>query len=137
MIKIKNMNDTESKNLKLVILHINDTQVRLLEKFFEKIGIYYYTIEDNVKRAIDKSIKHQQTKVWPGSDALVTFPLGDKKVDEFLIKLKTFRMILPKGLVLSVEIIQLERLIKSVYEEDIPIDEELMKELQENKDYNI
>ena len=137
MIKIKNMNDTESKNLKLVILHINDTQVRLLEKFFEKIGIYYYTIEDNVKRTIDKSIKHQQTKVWPGSDALVTFPLGDKKVDEFLIKLKTFRMILPKGLVLSVEIIPLERLIKSVYEEDIPIDEELMKELQENKDYNI
>ena len=137
MIKIKNMNDTESKNLKLVILHINDTQVRLLEKFFEKIGVYYYTIEDNVKRAIDKSIKHQQTKVWPGSDALVTFPLGDKKVDEFLIKLKTFRMILPKGLVLSVEIIPLERLIKSVYEEDIPIDEELMKELQENKDYNI
>ena len=137
MIKIKNMNDTESENLKLVILHINDTQVRLLEKFFEKIGIYYYTIEDNVKRAIDKSIKHQQTKVWPGSDALVTFPLGDKKVDEFLIKLKTFRMILPKGLVLSVEIIPLERLIKSVYEEDIPIDEELMKELQENKDYNI
>ena len=137
MIKIKNMNDTESKNLKLVILHINDTQVRLLEKFFEKIGIYYYTIEDNVKRAIDKSIKHQQTKVWPGSDALVTFPLGDKKVDEFLIQLKTFRMILPKGLVLSVEIIPLERLIKSVYEEDIPIDEELMKELQENKDYNI
>ena len=137
MIKIKNMNDTESKNLKLVILHINDTQVRLLEKFFEKIGIYYYTIEDNVKRAIDKSIKHQQTKVWPGSDALVTFPLGDEKVDEFLIKLKTFRMILPKGLVLSVEIIPLERLIKSVYEEDIPIDEELMKELQENKDYNI
>ena len=137
MIKIKNMNDTESKNLKLVILHINDTQVRLLEKFFEKIGIYYSTLEDNVKRAIDKSIKHQQTKVWPGSDALVTFPLGDKKVDEFLIKLKTFRMILPKGLVLSVEIIPLERLIKSVYEEDIPIDEELMKELQENKDYNI
>ena len=137
MNEIRNMNDTESKNLKLVILHINDTQVRLLEKFFEKIGIYYYTIEDNVKRAIDKSIKHQQTKVWPGSDALVTFPLGDKKVDEFLIKLKTFRMILPKGLVLSVEIIPLERLIKSVYEEDIPIDEELMKELQENKDYNI
>ena len=137
MNKIKNMNDTESENLKLVILHINDTQVRLLEKFFEKIGIYYYTIEDNVKRAIDKSIKHQQTKVWPGSDALVTFPLGDKKVDEFLIKLKTFRMILPKGLVLSVAIIPLEKLIKSVYEEDIPIDEEFMKELQEDKDYNI
>ncbi|EHI76711.1 hypothetical protein HMPREF9093_02039 [Fusobacterium sp. oral taxon 370 str. F0437] len=137
MDKIKNMNDTESKNLKLVILHINDTQVRLLEKFFEKIGIYYYTVEDNVKRAIDKSIKHQQTKVWPGSDALVTFPLGEKKVNEFLIKLKTFRMVLPKGLILSVAIIPLEKLITSVYEEDIPIDEELMEELQGDKDYNI
>ena len=137
MDKIKNMNDTESKNLKLVILHINDTQVRLLEKFFEKIGIYYYTVEDNVKRAIDKSIKHQQTKVWPGSDALVTFPLGEKKVNEFLIKLKTFRMVLPKGLILSVAIIPFEKLITSVYEEDIPIDEELMEELQGDKDYNI
>ena len=137
MDKIKNMNDTESKNLKLVILHINDTQVRLLEKFFEKIGIYYYTVEDNVKRAIDESIKHQQTKVWPGSDALVTFPLGEKKVNEFLIKLKTFRMVLPKGLILSVAIIPLEKLITSVYEEDIPIDEELMEELQGDKDYNI
>ena len=137
MNKIRNMNDTESENLKFIILHINDTQVRLLEKFFEKIGIYYYTVEDNVKRAIDKTIKHQQTKIWPGSDALVNFPLGDKKEDEFLIKLKTFRMVLPKGLILSVGIIPFERLIRSVYEEDIPVDEELMEELQNDKDYNI
>lgn len=137
MNKIGNMNDTESENLKLIMLHINDTQVRLLEKFFEKIGIYYYTVENDVKRAIDKSIKHQQTKVWPGSDALVTFPIGEKKVNEFLIKLKTFRMVLPKGLVLSVAIIPFERIIKSVYEEDIPIDEELMEELENDKDYNI
>ena len=126
MNKIRNMNDTDSENLKFIVLHINDTQVKLLEKFFEKIGIYYYTIEDNVKRAIDKSIKHQQTKIWPGSDALVTFPLGEKKVDEFLVKLKTFRMVLPKGLILSVGIIPFERVIRSIYEEDIPIDEELM-----------
>ena len=137
MNKIRNMNDTDSENLKFIVLHINDTQVKLLEKFFEKIGIYYYTVEDNVKRAIDKSIKHQQTKVWPGSDALVTFPIGDKKVDEFLIKLKTFRMVLPKGLILSVGIIPFERVIRSIYEEDIPIDEELMEELQNDKDYNI
>ena len=137
MNKIRNMNDTDSENLKFIVLHINDTQVKLLEKFFEKIGIYYYTVEDNVKRAIDKSIKHQQTKVWPGSDALVTFPIGDKKVDEFLIKLKTFRMVLPKGLILSVGIIPFERVIRSIYEEDIPIDEELMEEIQNDKDYNI
>ena len=137
MNKIRNMNDTDSENLKFIVLHINDTQVKLLEKFFEKIGIYYYTVEDNVKRAIDKSIKHQQTKIWPGSDALVTFPLGEKKVHAFLIKLKTFRMVLPKGLILSVGIIPFERVIRSIYEEDIPIDEELMEELQNDKDYNI
>jgi len=137
MNKIRNMNDTDSENLKFIVLHINDTQVKLLEKFFEKIGIYYYTVEDNIKRAIDKSIKHQQTKIWPGSDALVTFPLGEKKVDEFLVKLKTFRMVLPKGLILSVGIIPFERVIRSIYEEDIPIDEELMEELQNDKDYNI
>ncbi|WP_147386699.1 hypothetical protein [Fusobacterium pseudoperiodonticum] len=137
MNEIRNMNDTDSENLKLIILHINDTQVRLLEKFFEKIGIYYYTVEDNVKRAIDKSIKHQQTKVWPGSVALVTLPLGDKKIDEFLIKLKTFRMVLPKGLFLSVGILPFERVIRSMYEEDISVDEELMEELQNDKDYNI
>ena len=137
MNKIRNMNDTDSENLKFIVLHINDTQVKLLEKFFEKIGIYYYTVEDNVKRAIDNSIKHQQTKNWPGSDALVTFPLGEKKVDEFLVKLKTFRMVLPKGLILSVGIIPFERVIRSIYEEDIPIDEELMEELQNDKDYNI
>ena len=137
MNKIRNMNDTDSENLKFIVLHINDTQVKLLEKFFEKIGIYYYTVEENVKRAIDKLIKHQQTKIWPGSDALVTFPLGEKKVDEFLIKLKTFRMVLPKGLILSIGIIPFERVIRSIYEEDIPIDEELMEELQNDKDYNI
>jgi len=137
MNKIRNMNDTDSENLKFIVLHINDTQVKLLEKFFEKIGIYYYTVEDNVKRAIDKSIKHQQTKIWPGSDALVTFPLGEKKVDEFLVKLKTFRMVLPKGLILSVGIIPFERVIRSIYEEDIPVDEELMEELQNDKNYNI
>ena len=49
MNKIRNMNDTDSENLKFIVLHINDTQVKLLEKFFEKIGIYYYTVEDNVK----------------------------------------------------------------------------------------
>ena len=46
-------------------------------------------------------------------------------------------MVLPKGLILSVGIIPFERVIRSIYEEDIPIDEELMEELQNDKDYNI
>ncbi|WP_185116669.1 hypothetical protein [Fusobacterium polymorphum] len=46
-------------------------------------------------------------------------------------------MVLPKGLFLSVGIIPFERVIRSMYEEDIPVDEELMEELQNDKDYNI
>ena len=135
MDNVRNMNDTESTSYKLIMLHINDSQVRMLEDFFAMIDIYYYTIESNVKRAIEKNIKHQQTKVWPGSDALITFPIGDKKLDELLIKLKTFRMVLPKGIVMSVAIIPFERVIKSLYNADIPIDNELFNEIQDK--YNV
>ena len=131
MDNVRNMNDTESTSYKLIMLHINDSQVRMLEDFFAMIDIYYYTIESNVKRAIEKNIKHQQTKVWLGSDALITFPIGDKKLDELLIKLKTFRMALPKGIVMSVAIIPFERVIKSLYNADIPIDNELFNEIQD------
>ena len=135
MDNVRNMNDTESTSYKLIMLHINDSQVRMLEDFFAMIDIYYYTIESNVKRAIEKNIKHQQTKVWPGSDSLITFPIGDKKLDELLIKLKTFRMALPKGIVMSVAIIPFERVIKSLYNADIPVDDELFNEIQDK--YNV
>ena len=135
MDNVRNMNDTESTSYKLIMLHINDSQVRMLEDFFAMIDIYYYTFESNVKREIEKNIKHQQTKVWPGSDALITFPIGDKKLDELLIKLKTFRMALPKGIVMSVAIIPFERVIKSLYNADIPIDNELFNEIQDK--YNV
>ena len=135
MDNVRNMNDTESTSYKLIMLHINDSQVRMLADFFAMIDIYYYTIESNVKRAIEKNIKHQQTKVWPGSDALITFPIGDKKLDELLIKLKTFRMALPKGIVMSVAIIPFERVIKSLYNADIPVDDELFNEIQDK--YNV
>ena len=46
-------------------------------------------------------------------------------------------MVLPKGLFLSVGILPFERVIRSMYEEDISVDEELMEELQNDKDYNI
>ena len=46
-------------------------------------------------------------------------------------------MVLPKGIILSVAIIPFEKVIRSVYEEDIPVDEELLKELEADEDYNI
>jgi len=56
MNKIRNMNDTESENLKFVVLHINDTQVRLLEKFFEKVSIVIYFIVDELtSRRVNKA----------------------------------------------------------------------------------
>jgi|GEM_PF-3820390 hypothetical protein len=34
MDNVRNMNDTESTSYKLIMLHINDSQVRMLEDFF-------------------------------------------------------------------------------------------------------
>ena len=62
MNEIRNMNDTDSENLKLIILHINDTQVRLLEKFFEKIGIYYYTVEEMLKELLISQLNTNKQK---------------------------------------------------------------------------
>ena len=40
-------------------------------------------------------------------------------------------MALPKGIVMSVAIIPFERVIKSLYNADIPIDNELFNEIQD------
>ncbi|MCI5725407.1 MAG: hypothetical protein MR271_06040, partial [Fusobacterium sp.] len=58
-------------------------------------------------------------------------PMKENKVDDLLVKLKTFRMALPKGIVMSLWIVPFDRVIKSFYEEDIPVDDVLLEELKE------
>lgn len=119
------------KVYKMLMVHINDSQARRLEEFLEQIDIHNYTVESNVNRAVNEKIKQKQSKTWPGSSSAFLIPMKENKVDDLLVKLKTFRMALPKGIVMSLWIVPFDRVIKSFYEEDIPVDEELLEELQE------
>lgn len=53
-----------------------------------------------------------------------------KILDEILVKFKTFRMALPKGIIMSVAIIPFDRIIPSLYLEDLEVEEDLLKELE-------
>lgn len=119
------------KIYKMLILHINDSQARRLEEFLERIDIHNYTIRNDIKRAVNEKIKQKQSKTWPGSSAEFYIPMKENKVDDLLIKLKTFRMALPKGIVMSLWIVPFDRIIKSFYEEEIAVDEKLLEELKE------
>lgn len=119
------------KVYKMLMVHINDSQARRLEEFLEYIDIHNYAVENNVNRAVNEKIKQKQSKTWPGSSSAFLIPMKENKVDDLLVKLKTFRMALPKGIVMSLWIVPFDRVIKSFYEEDIPVDEELLEELQE------
>lgn len=123
--------DVSEKIYKMLIIHINDSQSRRLEEFLERIDIYNYTISGDVKRAVSEKIKQKQSKTWPGSSTEFFVPIKETKIDEFLINLKTFRMALPKGVIISIWIVPFDRVIKSLYEEEIPVNEELLEELKD------
>lgn len=119
------------KKYKMLIVHINDSQARRLEEFLEHINIHNYTMENEIKRAVNERVKQKQSKTWPGSSAVFYIPMKENKIDDLLVKLKTFRMALPKGIAMSLWIVPFDRVIKSFYEEQIPVDEELLEELKE------
>ncbi len=118
------------KKFKLLMVYINGSQAGRFEEFLEKIGIYHYASQDEVRRGISENIKHKKTKVWPGTDALFNIPVEEKILDEVLVKFKTFRMALPKGIIMSVAIIPFDRIIPSLYLEDLEVEEDLLKELE-------
>lgn len=120
------------KIYKLLILHINDSQAKRLEEFLEQIEIHNYTMDSEIKRAVSEKVKQKQSKTWPGSSTVFYIPIKENKIDDLLIKLKTFRMALAKGVVMSLWIVPFDRVIKSFYDEEIKIDEGLLKDL-ENK----
>lgn len=119
------------KVYKMLMVHINDSQARRLEDFLERIDIHNYAVENNVNRAVNEKVKQKQSKTWPGSSSAFFIPMKENKVDDLLVKLKTFRMALPKGIVMSLWIVPFDRVIKSFYEEDIPVDDVLLEELKE------
>ncbi|AVQ21708.1 PG0541 family transporter-associated protein [Fusobacterium necrophorum] len=125
----------EMENYKMVLVHVNESQKGRLEDFFEDIDFYYYTVQSRTERVISKSLRHKNNKIWPGTDCFFTLVIAEEKLEEMLSYLKTFRMSLPEGIIMSVGIIPVERIIPSLYQEEIPVKEELLEALKKKHNY--
>ncbi len=118
-------------DFRLMLVYINEAQKSRLEEFFEEIRFYYYAVQKKIETVWSDKIKHKNTTVWPGTDCIFMLSLPSKDVDKMLKYLKTFRMSLPEGIVMSIGIVPMERVIPRVYEEEIEVDEELLEKLKD------
>lgn len=121
-------------NYKMVFININESQKTRLENFFDEIKIYFYTVHKKVESVWDIKTKHKNTMAWPGTDSVFILAVPEKNLDKLLKHLKTFRMSLPEGIVMTAGIVPLERIIVDFMNEDIEYDEELLKVLKKKHD---
>ena len=118
-------------DFKLILVYINEAQKSRLEEFFEEIRFYYYAVQRKIETVWSDKIKHKNTTVWPGTDCIFMLSVPSTEVDKMLKYLKTFRMSLPEGIVMSIGILPMDRVIPRVYFEDIEVDEKLLDKLKE------
>lgn len=117
-------------DFKLILVYINEAQKTRLEEFFEEIRFYYYAVQRKIETVWSDKIKHKNTTVWPGTDCIFMLSVPSTEVDKMLKYLKTFRMSLPEGIVMSIGILPMDRVIPRVYFEDIEVDEKLLDKLK-------
>ena len=113
------------------MVYINEAQKSRLEEFFEEIKFYYYAVQKKLETVWSDKIKHKNSTVWPGTDCIFLLSIPSRDLDKMLKYLKTFRMSLPEGIVMSVGIVPMDRVIPRMYEEPIEVDEELLAKLKE------
>lgn len=122
-------------NFKIVMIYINESQKGRLEDFLEDIGFHYYSVQAHTERVISPTLRHKNTKIWPGTDCFFHLAVPEDSLGEMLSYLKTFRMSLPTGIVMSLGILPVDRLIPSLYQEEIPVKEELLEALKLKHNY--
>ena len=110
---------------------INESQKARLEDFFDEIKFYYYTVQKKIESVWDAKVKHKNTLVWPGTDCTFILTVPERNLDKMLTNLKTFRMSLPRGIVMTAGVIPVDRIIIDFLNEDIVPDEELLERLKE------
>ena len=79
----------------------------------------------------DAKVKHKNTLICPGTDCTFVLTVPEKNLDKMLKNLKTFRMSLPYGIVMTAGVIPVDRIIIDFLNEDIIPDEELLARLKE------
>lgn len=123
-------------NYKMIFVNINESQKTRLEEFFDEIKFYYYTVQKKVESVWDAKIKHKNSLTWPGTDCVFILTVPEKNLDKMLKHLKTFRMSLPQGIVMTAGVIPVERIIIDFMNEDIVPDEEMLKKLKKKHGVN-
>ena len=123
-------------NYKVIFININESQKTRLEDFFDEIKFYYYTVQKKVESVWDAKIKHKNSLTWPGTDCVFILTVPEKNLDKMLKHLKTFRMSLPQGIVMTAGVIPVDRIIIDFMNEDIIPDEEMLKKLKKKHGVN-
>ena len=118
-------------NYKMIFVNINESQKRRLEEFFDEIKFYYYTIQKKIESVWDAKVKHKDTLTCPGTDCTFILTVPERNLDKMLKNLKTFRMSLPYGVVMTAGVIPVDRIIIDFLNEDIIPDGELLARLKE------
>ncbi len=122
-------------NYKMIFININESQKTRLEDFFDEIKFYYYTVQKKVESVWDAKIKHKNSLTWPGNCVFI-LTVPEKNLDKMLKHLKTFRMSLPQGIVMTAGVIPVDRIIIDFMNEDITPDEEMLKKLKKKHGVN-
>lgn len=120
----------KSHSYKMILVNINESQKSRLENFFEEIRFYYYTVQKKIESVWDVKIKHKNSLTWPGTDCTFILSVPEKHLDKMLRYLKTFRMSLPHGIIMTAGIIPMDRVIIDFLNEDIVPDEILLEKLK-------
>ncbi len=120
----------KSHSYKMILVNINESQKSRLENFFEEIRFYYYTVQKKIESVWDVKIKHKNSLTWPGTDCTFILSVPEKHLDKMLRYLKTFRMSLPHGIIMTAGIIPMDRVIIDFLNEDIVPDEVLLEKLK-------
>lgn len=123
-------------NYKMIFVNINESQKARLEEFFDEIKFYYYTVQKKVESVWDAKTKHKNTMTWPGTDCVFILTVPERNLDKMLKHLKTFRMSLPQGIVMTAGVIPVERIIIDFLNEDIVPDEEMLAKLKKKHGVN-
>ncbi|MGL4980713.1 MAG: PG0541 family transporter-associated protein [Fusobacteriaceae bacterium] len=108
-----------SGNFKQIIIYTSDNQKKGIDEFFESIGFYGYTIITNLESSWSRRLKHRNSNAWPGTDCMFMITMREESVDEFLKKIKEYRMTLVENILFAVAITPVERIIPDLYNFDI------------------
>lgn len=114
--------DIHKKNIKRMVIHINNSQKRNLQEFLDSINFHTYTVQTKLEGSWAFDKRHLNNHIWPGSEAIFHLIISETKAPLLLKKLKHFRMQLPENVIMAVLICPLDEFIENMHTADIEED---------------